>query len=110
VSHGGALGLRVQEQVKFPSKLQFAFSGDLELSVGNDLYKISGLVCGQGHDNGNNWWIGGSGKNFYRRHLFDPNGNYPALFCHTNEADIIFTQCKTGAENCFAITILKKDI
>lgn len=96
--------------MKFPTRLHFAFSGDLELTVGNDQYKITNIVLGQGHDNGNNWWIGGSGKNFQRRHLYDANGNYPALYCHTNEADIVFTQCKTGVENCFAVTILKKTL
>jgi hypothetical protein len=101
--------LRVEE-LKHPSKLFFAFTGDLELTVGQELHKISNIVCGQGHDNGNNWWIGGGGKNFQRRHLYDASGNHPALLCHTDGGDVvIFTHCKTGVENCFAVTVLKKE-
>mmetsp|Transcript_258 Transcript_258/g.241 ORF Transcript_258/g.241 Transcript_258/m.241 type:complete len:200 (-) Transcript_258:62-661(-) len=107
VINGGALGLRVLNDVRLPNKLHFAFVGDLELNVGNDTYKIENIVLGQGAENGHNWWIGGAGKNFQKRHVYDANGNHSALFCKTSNADIYFTSSTTGAENCFAVTVLK---
>ena len=107
VLNGGALGLRVLNEVRLPNKLHFAFIGDLELSVDNDTHKIENIVFGQGAENGHNWWIGGSGKHFQKKFIYDANGNYPSLYCKTSTADIYFTQSNTGAENCFAVTVIK---
>ena len=106
--HGAAFGLRVMDQVRHPTKMNFAVWGNIEFTIDTEVYAIENLVLGQATDNGSNWWVGGSGPNFTRVMVYDQVGHHPALMVKSPSADIMFAPCKSGIENCFGVTIFKR--